>query len=1688
VKTRIRVREVRPAEADREPRRPPGARFGLAFEVEPPELAVEERDRTPLLADYEFVSIPLDPPPDGADVPLAGYEGGGEDALIEWVMDSVEPAALPDRPALEALFGASLEEVRVYAGPQVAAVLEMLGVQAAARGDAVLLPTLDVDPTTLAHELVHVLQTRTDGEVGPLDAVEEEAEALARHVAKRAEQDGGDFAPLPVEAGLPADLSAFQVAEPPVADTVAPPVEERAFGDAVNTAEAPPPEPRPAEIEPDIAPPEGESERTLEAAESDGETPADGDAETPTLETPAPPEPGITPEEVAAQQVAREEAAAALEAAEDVGGLVDHFAEAPPTLKAQYYDRLGGEVNRLSGEEEQAFQQDLPEISAELNAEVEPVEPLEVSTPEQREIALEDDPAPPVPEADLPDAPAPAPYTANDRVADRVQTLPEDGEARARQVGQTLNSVQTSDPDIDPSPGPPPEIPLEDATDPARITEQQTAGAEQARGARDEAHQAVLDGPGPEQVQPVALDEPYPLEEMAPPVIEPPAPVEGPDAYLAMELPPDVQAAFDADQQEAMQASLEEPRTEVQGAVDTRDQEREAAVGDAEAEAARLNEEADAEQRRQVQGARETIQTERQHTLDAQTQAVSDMEAEAETERSTSHADIEARVEQDQAEIRSQYQDAETEAQREVDSGEHEAEARRREAEREAEDRSWWDRAVDFVKSAFEALTSALNAIFDAVRAAVNRILDAVIALAERLIDLAADFIHNVIDAFAAVLHALVDTLLADLFPELAAALNEAINAAVAVAHEAVNQAAEALKAGVRAVVEGLRAALNAVLNAFQAAVQLAVNMVQAALTGDWAALARMAFEAILRVAGIDPAEIYAFIGRAQETLQIIVDDPMGFLSNALDALLEGIRMFAGNFLQHLQAGIIGWLTGALGSAGITLPERFDLMGVISLVLQILGLTWERLREKAVRLIGEENVQRLEFVASYIQTLIEGGWGALIDRIKGDLASLRDQVLEGIKSFLLERIVMAAITKLATMFNPVGAVVQLIITAYNLFTFLRDQLQRIIEVVRTIVDGIGDIARGIIEPAATRVEEVLARLLPIVIDLLARVLGLGNVSRRVQEIIERVQQAVDRAIDRLIERVLAMFRGRGGDGAADEEAPGEEDAADGEAAGEIGERLPINVPGEETHHIYVDVQGRDARLMVQSEPRTVKQLRRLWIRQAARLTPEANQERAQTLLGQLEDERNTADRAADAVAAGEQRPTGVDPLTALEQVVAAERDMVVLLRELFQLFAEQEGGQGAEQLLAELGGLLDRADPFAREDLLNQMLPEAEEYLRISGTLQNVYDRLSETQFLRKPLLATYQFGTAMRKALAPELEETFKLFPCDDPDQNVRCPKDIDDLITSRSGLIQREQEPIYNQHAPFQHSLGELRQMIFDRSRRQRALQTLALEYAESVERYLRGRARAPEHRLYYPVFLDGYDADSWPVVKYRYDEIDGPEFTVTHDESEQTVAIKGENLRYKVTEEQLYDPGTRKFPRGITERGAGNAELMLNASHLIADHFMGSGFRQARNLIDASTTYNNQEMGRAEREIRDFIKGISSPESGKRVTNVTFTLEVKARQVPLLDSNAIRAAKERFLPRILEEERAQFEQDWDDMLKKTAEHERGIKRIASMTYDLTVFVNRSKVDTHHIPLGPDLWLGLSREALRQLKVGGD
>ncbi|MGB8020254.1 MAG: DNA/RNA non-specific endonuclease, partial [Candidatus Nanopelagicales bacterium] len=819
------------------------------------------------------------------------------------------------------------------------------------------------------------------------------------------------------------------------------------------------------------------------------------------------------------------EAEAAMTTAATPAAMLQAYAAAPPTVKARQASSLGAEVERVTATEATQWQADVPDLHATLSGAESAATQAPVLAPPARSVDLAA-PVGPTPEPQITEVPSPGAFRAEEDVTRAFSFLTDpEPDAFAQQIGDSLSDVQTADPDVPRSPGPPPAIPLGGETDPARVAKAEAAARQEAATARGDAAQAVIDGPGPERVQPRAMDETFVVGELPSPVIGAGPGPEGPEAFLAMELPPEVQVAFDEQQGPGMEQSMAAAVTQSEQATADRDAAKQTAVSDAETGLTQLNQDADARQSQAVRAARTDIQASRQDTLDAQQREVDRVQSEADAGRRAEESAIQTRVEQGRAEIDSAYAGAERDISAEVVEGERKAEAKKAEAEREAADRSWWERAVSWVKDAFNALVDAIGAVFDAVRSVVNGILDAVKAVALAAIDAVATFIKDAIAAFGELLKAAITGLIGQVFPELAAKLNAAIDSAVTAAQNAVDVVADGLKAGVSALVEGLRAGIMAALNTFQAALTVVLSVAYAAITGDWGELARRVLESVLRLIGVDPESFYAFVGRSQETFQIIVDDPGGFLGNVLAAVSGGIQRFADHIVTHLQSGVIGWLTGTLSGAGIVLPQSFDLLGVLDLARQVLGLSWDWLRARARRLVGEANVERLEAALGLIETLVTEGWGGLWRRITDAVATIRDVVFSGIETFIRDRVIIAAVTKLATMFNPIGAIAQLVLTAWNIYTFLRDQLARIVEVVQSVTAAIDDVARGVLEGAALAVENVLGRLLPLAIDLLARVLGLGNVGASVREIVEQVREMINKGIDGLLERVAAAFKG-----------------------------------------------------------------------------------------------------------------------------------------------------------------------------------------------------------------------------------------------------------------------------------------------------------------------------------------------------------------------------------------------------------------------------------------------------------------------------------------------------------------------------------------------------------------------------------
>ena len=283
----------------------------------------------------------------------------------------------------------------------------------------------------------------------------------------------------------------------------------------------------------------------------------------------------------------------------------------------------------------------------------------------------------------------------------------------------------------------------------------------------------------------------------------------------------------------------------------------------------------------------------------------------------------------------------------------------------------------------------------------------------------------------------------------------------------------------------------------------------------------RDAIAEVIRILREFRDKVMALLKKAKNTIDLIVSDPIGFLKNVLAAIKKGLGQFIDNIWTHLKAGFIAWLFGSLGEAGIEVPSDFSLGSILKLVLQVLGLTYERFRAKAVKLIGERNVAIIEKVVGFIKVLLTEGPAKLWEMMKEYLSNLKETIIQGVQEWLIATIIKAAITKLVSMFNPVGAIIQAILMIYNVVMFLVERINQILAFVESVVNSVYEIATGQIGAAANAVEQALARTIPIIIAFLARLLGITGITEKIVGIIKKIQAKVDQAVDLVIGKIVA---------------------------------------------------------------------------------------------------------------------------------------------------------------------------------------------------------------------------------------------------------------------------------------------------------------------------------------------------------------------------------------------------------------------------------------------------------------------------------------------------------------------------------------------------------------------------------------
>ncbi|MGB1272551.1 MAG: hypothetical protein ACPG5T_10800, partial [Endozoicomonas sp.] len=251
------------------------------------------------------------------------------------------------------------------------------------------------------------------------------------------------------------------------------------------------------------------------------------------------------------------------------------------------------------------------------------------------------------------------------------------------------------------------------------------------------------------------------------------------------------------------------------------------------------------------------------------------------------------------------------------------------------------------------------------------------------------------------------------------------------------------------------------------------------------------------------------------------------FLGNLISGFKAGFLGFFSRIGQHLKKGLLGWLFGALQEAGLQIPQQFDLKGIFSLIFQVLGLTWQAIRERAKKILGPKLVERLEKVADIFILLKAKGLPGVWDMLKDRVVQFKNTVMEQIQGWVVTRIIKSGVQWIVGLFNPVAGLIKIGQMIYNLVTFIVERGQQMAGVAKAFVGSLGAIASGKVQAMAGALEGALASTLPVVIGLMANFIGVGGIGGQISKAMKKIQKPVGKAVDWVIGKAVEIARRAG---------------------------------------------------------------------------------------------------------------------------------------------------------------------------------------------------------------------------------------------------------------------------------------------------------------------------------------------------------------------------------------------------------------------------------------------------------------------------------------------------------------------------------------------------------------------------------
>lgn len=270
---------------------------------------------------------------------------------------------------------------------------------------------------------------------------------------------------------------------------------------------------------------------------------------------------------------------------------------------------------------------------------------------------------------------------------------------------------------------------------------------------------------------------------------------------------------------------------------------------------------------------------------------------------------------------------------------------------------------------------------------------------------------------------------------------------------------------------------------------------------------------------------LLGILAKAAGAIMKIIKDPIGFLGNLVRAVGAGLNLFLTNIAEHLKTGVVSWLLGTAVKAGLELPQKFDMKGIIQLIGSLLGLTWDNIKARVTRKgVPDEAMEAVETSVPVAKNIASEGPAGAVKEIQAETGDLKATILEKLTSYLIPTVIIAGITWILSLLNPASAFIRAVKGIIDIITFVVTQGAQIAEFVNAVLDAVVAIANGGQAGVPKMVEAALAASVPLLIGFLASLLGIGSLANKVKQVFHAVARPVNRAIDKIVDFIAKKGR------------------------------------------------------------------------------------------------------------------------------------------------------------------------------------------------------------------------------------------------------------------------------------------------------------------------------------------------------------------------------------------------------------------------------------------------------------------------------------------------------------------------------------------------------------------------------------